>query len=93
MMRFPELYPVAASPLVEQAEPSEEDQRKLFEVRARKSDYSLGRHGDEYRHPPTQHAWQGWMMGAEVAPDRAGVASLVAGEESDGRLGTLDQLP
>jgi len=49
----------------------ETQQRKLFETRARKSGYSLLRDGDEYRHPPTQHAWQGWMMGAEVATPMA----------------------
>lgn len=48
------------------AEASEDEQRKSFEHRARKSGYSLLRDGDEYRHPPTQHAWQGWMMGAEA---------------------------
>jgi hypothetical protein len=40
--------------------------RDAFEARARKSGYSLRRDGEEYCHPPTQHAWQGWMMCEEV---------------------------
>ena len=40
--------------------------RFAFEARSKRSGYSLIRDGDEYKHPPTQHAWQGWMMCAEL---------------------------